>query len=195
MDQKRLRVERKMEKISRSARRLFVERGFHGVAIPDIVADSGVSTGSIYRYYGSKVGLAQKLYEESLEQFCELLTERLGDQVGAYSRLKTVADLLLTLAAEDSVIVEFLFLFRHQDFLDDYRPVLLNSFSWMLYQIVEEGIIDGELSPGDPLIKSVAYLGVLTNSIQAFLSGLFQSSDGGKLKEQVVQCAWNTVYQ
>lgn len=192
MVKKRLSVEQKKEKISRSARRLFVERGFHGVAVPDIVADSGVSTGTIYSYYGSKVGLAQRLYEQSLRQLCELLTERLENQLGAYNRLKAVADLLLTLATEDSSFVEFLFLFRHQEFFDTYRPVLANSFICMLFQIVEEGISDGELSPGDPLIKAVAYLGVLTNSIQVF-NGMVQLTDGGKLKEQVVQCAWNTV--
>lgn len=195
MGKQRLNAEKKREKVACSARRLFVERGFHGVTVPDIVADSGVSTGSIYNYYGSKVGLAQNLYEESARQFCELLNERLEHQVGSYNRLKVVADLLMNLAVEDSTFVEFLFLTRHQDFLDNYRPVLANSSNCMLYRIVEEGIVDGELCPGDPQIKALAYLGVVTNAIQAFLNGLVPSRDGNNLREQVVQCAWSSVCQ
>lgn len=195
MKKQRENIAKKRAKVAYSARRLFVDRGFHGVTIPDIVADSGVSTGSIYNYYGSKVGLAQSLYDESSHQLYQLLSDRLEYQVGSYNRLKAVTELLMTLADEDSTFVEFLFLTRHQDFFEDYRPVLANSSKCLLYQIVDEGIIDGDLCPGDPLIKSVAYLGVIINSIQAFLNGLIGSHDDRKLKEQVVQCAWNTVYQ
>lgn len=194
LGKQRLNAEKKKAKVAYSARRLFVNRGFHDVSISDIVADSGVSTGTIYSYYGSKVGLAQSLYNESSVQLYELLTEQLLGRVGSYNRLKAMTELLMTLADEDSTFVEFLFLTRHQDFFEDYRPVFGNSSSCLLYRIVDEGIIDGDLCPGDPLIKSVAYLGVIINSIQAFLNGLVGLHDDSNLKDQVVQCAWNSVY-
>ena len=37
-----------------AARRVFVAKGFHGANIDDIVAESGVSVGAIYNYYGGK---------------------------------------------------------------------------------------------------------------------------------------------
>lgn len=40
-----------------SARREFMEHGFHGASLRRISADSGVSTNSIYTRFGDKAGL------------------------------------------------------------------------------------------------------------------------------------------
>jgi len=37
-----------------AARRVFVAKGFHDASIDDVVAESGVSVGAIYNYYGGK---------------------------------------------------------------------------------------------------------------------------------------------
>ena len=44
----------KRQHILAAARRVFVAKGFHEASIDDVVAESGVSVGAIYNYYGGK---------------------------------------------------------------------------------------------------------------------------------------------
>jgi len=44
----------KRQRILAAARRVFVAKGFHEASIDDLVAESGVSVGGIYNYYGGK---------------------------------------------------------------------------------------------------------------------------------------------
>ena len=59
----------KAEQILKCARRLFVEKGYHRVSIPDIVTASGISTGAIYNLFGSKERLARTLHDRTLNDF------------------------------------------------------------------------------------------------------------------------------
>jgi AcrR family transcriptional regulator len=43
---------------------LFVERGFHGTAVPSVAERAGVGAGTIYRYFESKEALVNELYRE-----------------------------------------------------------------------------------------------------------------------------------
>ena len=58
------RSEDKREAIGAAALHLFAERGFHGVAVPEIAARAGVGLGTIYRYFDSKEALVNALYQE-----------------------------------------------------------------------------------------------------------------------------------
>ena len=46
----------------------FVKKGFFNTSIPDLVEDSGVSTGSIYHAFKDKQSIAESLMETLLEQ-------------------------------------------------------------------------------------------------------------------------------
>lgn len=45
-----------------SALTLFSELGFHGVAVPKIAKEAGISTGSVYNYFTSKEELVNELF-------------------------------------------------------------------------------------------------------------------------------------
>src|SRR5688572_26132351 len=50
------------ESILDAALQCFVERGFHGTAIPEIAAKASIATGTIYHYFASKEALVNALY-------------------------------------------------------------------------------------------------------------------------------------
>ncbi|RYZ86914.1 MAG: TetR/AcrR family transcriptional regulator [Proteobacteria bacterium] len=54
-------VDRK-ERLFDAAIILFSELGFHGVAVPKIAKEAGISTGSIYNYFESKEDLVNQLF-------------------------------------------------------------------------------------------------------------------------------------
>jgi AcrR family transcriptional regulator len=48
--------------ILKAARKLIVERGFHGTPMPLLAEEAGVAVGSMYRYFPSKEALLQEAY-------------------------------------------------------------------------------------------------------------------------------------
>src|SRR5215468_3748459 len=52
----------KRDAIMTAALELFVERGFHGTAVPEIAERADVGAGTIYRYFESKEALVNELY-------------------------------------------------------------------------------------------------------------------------------------
>jgi AcrR family transcriptional regulator len=58
-----------------AARARFASHGFAGTSMADIVAESGLSTGAIYRYFPSKDEIVVAVCEQGGEAFPEALTE------------------------------------------------------------------------------------------------------------------------
>jgi AcrR family transcriptional regulator len=54
----------KRDAILHAALELFVERGFHGTAVPTVAERAHVGAGTIYRYFESKEALVNVLYRE-----------------------------------------------------------------------------------------------------------------------------------
>src|SRR6186997_1247836 len=50
--------------ILEAALHLFVERGFHGTAVPLVAEKAGVGAGTIYRYFQNKEALVNALYRQ-----------------------------------------------------------------------------------------------------------------------------------
>lgn len=66
----RSRTDTKRDKIVRSAAKLFLEKGYDGVSINDIIDAVGGSKGTIYSNFGNK----EKLFEAVVEQMCSDVT-------------------------------------------------------------------------------------------------------------------------
>ena len=63
----------KSEQIMTSALSLFVEQGLHGTTMQMIAHRSGVSIGSLYRYFPNKEGLIRSLYRLSIQKQAAIL--------------------------------------------------------------------------------------------------------------------------
>jgi AcrR family transcriptional regulator len=62
---KRLSADERRASIIEAAKRLFAQKGFHGVSIDEIVKSVGVSPAILYRHFNSK----EELYESVLHEF------------------------------------------------------------------------------------------------------------------------------
>ena len=51
------------EVVMQAAIHLFTKQGYFNTSVPDIVRESGVSTGSIYHHFGDKEGIAKTLFK------------------------------------------------------------------------------------------------------------------------------------
>jgi AcrR family transcriptional regulator len=61
----RPRVGDKRRKILDAALNSFAERGYHGVAVPELAREAGVGAGTLYRYFQNKEDLVNEVYRDA----------------------------------------------------------------------------------------------------------------------------------
>ena len=114
---KDLKSESTADKIFRCAIKLFLEKGYHGTSIDDIVKSVGITKGALYWHFNSKEGLLRKLIEDwerrSLDRLIYKLEEVKG---GALDKLET--------------------LFRHNAAFAFYNRELCVSFSTLSAELI-----------------------------------------------------------
>jgi AcrR family transcriptional regulator len=105
VDQEHLDARR--QQIVDAARDRFATHGFAHTSMADIVTESGLSTGAIYRYFGSKEEIIIAVCEQASEAFPEALTtESMGgflEHVRVLARDKGHARLIAQIYAEAAV--------------------------------------------------------------------------------------------
>jgi AcrR family transcriptional regulator len=79
--------EAKRLSILASAKRLFAERGFHGVSVSDLAQEVDLPVGSIYTYFESKEAIVATVIEEGWAAFIASLEAALSGPGGPDERL------------------------------------------------------------------------------------------------------------
>lgn len=184
--------ENKTRRVLESARKLFVLRGYHRVSVPDIVQDSGVSTGAIYNLFGSKENLAARLQEKTLEDFLEKFQERLRDRESTYEKLHAFAEIVFELAEKDPTTMEYLLFMRHAEFMEDIPPVCLTEPFQLVREIVTQGMARGEVKQGDFFVCAVSYTGVILRAAQLHLQCVLPRTLA-ELSEEFIHNAWDAI--
>lgn len=181
-----------MAKVVETARRLFVESGYHRVSIPDIVKASGVSTGAIYHHFSNKENLAFHIYEQTLSEFYELLSARLVGTSTVYQKLRAFAQLVMDIAENDPIMMEYMLFMKHGEFLEDAKPICLSQpFRWV-QETVREGVENGEVRPGDHMVAAISFTGVIMRAIEVKLSGVLEPPLQD-IAEEVIANAWRAI--
>lgn len=70
-------IKRRREQIILSASLCFSRTGFHGTSMADIIQQSGLSAGQIYRYYSGKSLIVNESVRGITERWCEFLLRKL----------------------------------------------------------------------------------------------------------------------
>lgn len=168
--------QQKMTKVMEAARSLFVEKGYHNVSIPQIVKKSGVSIGAIYHHFGNKEGLAQSVHEQTLQSFQDSFAERISAAENARKKLFAFTTLVFEVAEENPVMMEYMLLMKHDEFLSDVPPICAAEPFQLVQQIIGDSIRGGEIKARDTFLAAVAFTGVITRAVELRLKGVMEIS-------------------
>lgn len=161
--------ESKREKILNFAQRLFVEKGYHRVSIPNIVEASGVSTGAIYNLFGSKENIARTLHQQLVDSFMLYFQKRLENCTTTGTKLRAFSEVIYELAEKDPNRIEFMFFMRHSEFIPGVSPICMTEPFKVLREIIKDGMDCGDIKKGDYFVCAVSYTGAILRPVQLHL--------------------------
>jgi TetR/AcrR family transcriptional regulator, cholesterol catabolism regulator len=134
------------DEVTRTAARLFAERGFHGTSMGDLADALGMQKGSLYSHTGSKQQLLFETMREGAQAFHAALDEAPED-APAVERIRLALRGHLRVVAEQlDVATVFTREWRYLD--DEYRTEIVTErrrYEERFRALFREGVETGEL--------------------------------------------------
>ena len=152
----------KREALLHAAVRSFNEKGFHATSLDDVAASMNVTKPTIYYYLGNKDEILFECVRRGLTALREIIQsveqaggtgfERFRALLLGYARIMTDDfGMCITRTADHELSPESRAKFR----------ALKNEIDQTIRRVVEEGIADGSIAPGDPKIITFVATGAL----------------------------------
>ncbi len=189
MEKRKINPQEKIDQVIRAARKLFVKKGYRGVAIPEIVKESGVSVGAIYLHFGNKEKLAETVYEVTLRRFMGLFSERLSGKESIQGKLRAFSELAFEITEEDSEMMEYMLSVRKEIRSDLLLPLCSSDAFKEVQMIINDGIASGEIKSGSDLVAAVSYTGVIIRAVELRLQGVLEQPLQ-EISDELIKNAW-----
>lgn len=155
----------KQDAILDAALRLFVERGFHGTAVPEVAQEAGVAAGTIYHYFDSKTALVNALYRREKEKVSRAIHAAFPAAGSPREQFGAIWREMARYATESPQAFAFLELHHHGSYLDAQNKALDQSLRTFGAGFVRAAQTAGVLKPMDPKLMMElvfgAFIGVL----------------------------------
>ncbi|MCK5070033.1 MAG: TetR/AcrR family transcriptional regulator [Desulfocapsa sp.] len=192
MQKRSINPQKKIDQVIRAARKLFVEKGYRGVAIPEIVKESGVSVGAIYLHFGNKEKLAETVYQVTLQQFMDLFSERLAGKKKIQDKLRAFSELVFEITEEDSEMMEYMLSVRKEIRSNLLLPLCSSDAFKEVQMIIDNGIVSGEIKSGSDLIAAISYTGVIIRAVELRLQGVLKQPLQ-EISDELIANAWSGI--
>ncbi len=171
-------AERKQQ-IYQAALACFGRQGYHQTTMDDIVAESGLSKGALYWYFGSKKELFLSLFQEVMDRFGEGWASLVADEgASATEKLRASMELFRTALAEMvpffGVMMEAWALTRHDPDVESLMGEFYTPYLEIMDRIIEQGIASGEFRVASARATSLVVMTLFDGITLAMATGLWQ---------------------
>lgn len=175
-----------------TAMRLFVRKGYFSTSIQDIVQESGVSTGSIYHYFGDKESIAKALYVTYIDRMSSEMNRIYQQKNTLRERSRAVIKLLFELTEQEPEAIAFMLGAKLQEFLPDEVPVCSARPFEQMRDMVKEGIEQKEIRDLPPIVAVSALYGAAHRMIHHRIEGRVKEPLY-RYEAEVWECGWRSV--
>ena len=171
--------EERKAQIYQAALTCFNRKGYHRTTMDDIVADSGLSKGSLYWYFKSKKELFLGLFRDLMAQFGQA-----WESIVTAEEASATDKLLASLALFRAEFVEMVPLFgvlmeawaltRHDEDVQRLARELYEPYLDIMVRVIEEGAASGEFQIESPRATTLVIMTLFDGIILAMGTGLWQ---------------------
>lgn len=183
----------KRRAILEAALELFVERGFHGTAVPAVARSAEVGAGTIYRYFENKEALVNELYRQWKTKLVTTVASDLSTDCPPRDIFACFWNRTVEFARRHPRAFAFLELHHHASYLDDEsrqveERVLLLAKGLLATMQERRAIKPISL----PLIMHLVH-GALIGLVRGAWEGRYPLDDEHVAAAE--QCAWEAIRQ
>ncbi len=181
----------KSEAILGAALALFVERGFHGTAVPLIAERAGVSAGTIYHYFDSKEAIVNALYRKWKAAIAQRVLDRFPHDKPPRVQFQTVWRRMAEFALAHRREFAFLELHYHSSYLDAESQAMEANLTGFAGVMIKKAQDEQVLKPLDPELLMAISFGAFIGIFRAGLEKRIElSMDVFMVAEQ---CCWEAI--
>ncbi len=156
-------------RIERAALQLFARHGIDGVSIKQIAEACVISDGAMYRHFKSKEELARLMFEAIHAKLTDLVIEHLKPEASLEDTARALVTAYCHLADNDPA--QFVYHLSHRNhFISAYGDGGADPSNFMS-DMVKQAMEAGEISKGNPEIRSGMALGVVMQVAEYSLYG------------------------
>jgi AcrR family transcriptional regulator len=168
------------QQIFEAALTCFGRKGYHLTTMDDIVAESGMSKGSLYWYFDSKKALFLALFQEMMTQFGQAWEAALAESGSSVTdRVRSSIDLFRTELRElvdyISVLMEAWVQTRHDQDVEDLASEYYQTYVDAMTKLIEEGMATGELTVESAEATALVIMILYDGIVLAMGTGLIAS--------------------
>lgn len=182
----------KREAILEAALDLFVERGFHGTAVPEIAERAGVGAGTIYRYFPSKEAIVNAIYQEHKAALVGSVLRDFPVDKPARQMIHHLWSRMVDFALGQPRAFAFLELHHHASYLDEQSKAIEARIIDMGVRFLQLAQQRGEVKPNiEPMLLIAIVHGIFVGVIRKAEEGLLKVDAAALAIAE--QCAWEAV--
>jgi len=179
------------ESILDAALHCFVERGFHGTAIPRIARQAGIAAGTIYHYFDSKEALVNALYRKWKGEVAQRVFMAFPQTAPFREQFSTIWNEMLAFAIDHPAEFAFIELHNHASYLDAESLAVDGRLKEFARMVIVQAQAQGELKPLDATVLMELVFGAFNGMMQARWEGRIELTD--EVVAGVEGACWDTV--
>lgn len=181
----------KYEAILSAALTLFVERGFHGTAVPAVARKANIAAGTIYHYFKGKEALVNALFRKWKSAIAERVYTRFPASAEPREQFRAIWHQMAEFALENPKAFAFLELHHHASYLDDESRAVDTSLKKFGAMFVEQAQRRGILKPIEPVLLMELVFGAFNGMFRVHVEGRLELT--AELIAAAEQACWDSV--
>ncbi|HVY47310.1 MAG TPA: TetR/AcrR family transcriptional regulator [Minicystis sp.] len=181
----------KHEQILAAALHLFVERGFHGTAVPEVAKRARVAAGTIYTYFPSKEALVNALYRKYKTMLGQRVFVAFPIDADPQKQFSVMWDEMAKFALENREAFAFLELHHHASYLDAESRELENQLKHFAAAAISRGQASGVFKEMDTHLLMELLFGAFVGMMRAHWEDRVELND--TTLAQAKQACWDAM--
>ncbi len=169
----------------------FVERGFHGTAIPEIAEKAGIAAGTIYHHFDSKEALVNALYRKWKAAIAQRVFMAFPQAASPREQFRVIWHEMVAFALGAPTAFAFIELHNHASYLDAESIAIDRNVKDFAKGVIERAQRDGLVKALDAKVLMELMFGAFIGMMRAHWEGRIELDDS--VVRAAEQACWDAV--
>jgi TetR/AcrR family transcriptional regulator, repressor of fatR-cypB operon len=179
------------ESILDAALACFVERGFHGTAIPQIAEKAEIAAGTIYHYFDSKEALVNALYRTWKSTVAQRVFTAFPQAAPVREQFRVMWHEIVAFAVGAPQAFAFIELHNHASYLDAESLAIDRQVKEFTAAVIRRAQTDGLVKPLEAHVLMELVFGAFVGMMRAHWEGRIALTD--EVIAGAEQACWDAV--